>query len=51
MGEPPSWRWLFPIEGKYMTRILKKVSNEFICVEEDDLSSEEETSMEEKKNQ
>ena len=43
MGEPPSWRWLFPI--------LKKLSNEFICVEEDDLSSEEETSMEEKKNQ
>jgi len=34
-----------------MTRILKKLSNEFICVEEDDLSSEEETSMEEKKNQ
>lgn len=51
MGEPPTWRWLLPIEGKYMPGILKKLSKEFICIDGSDLSSEEETSIEEKKNQ
>ena len=30
MGEPPCWRWLFPLEGKYMAAILERLSKEFI---------------------
>ena len=34
MGEPFSWRWMLPIEGRNMPVILKKLSREFICLEE-----------------
>ena len=33
MGEPPCWRWLFPIEGRYMNAIIQKLSTEFITID------------------
>ena len=30
MGEPPCWRWLFPLEGQYMTVVLERLSKEFV---------------------
>ena len=49
MGEPFSWRWLLPIEGRYMPVILKKLSREFVCVEVDEPVQETKEPVEDKK--
>lgn len=45
MGEPPCWRWFFPIQGVYLDAVIKKLSHEYL-----EFNEEEEETEEEKKN-
>ena len=48
MGEPPCWRWFFPIEGRYMNAIIQKLSTEFITIDMNN-DDEDEDEIEDKK--